>query len=233
MNTKRSTMTWTFRRPRIAEFESVKKELNSILAGKCGIKGCRSVDMYRADDQSKAYRAMLDRVDKLMESNGLENIGSGSSRDVYRINDKYVVKVAICDAGVAQNMNEIRFFKKRNSIFNRNVLASAKGYWVVARYAKPVTNKAIREGYGCSKKRFEEMMRYAIYRGNDISPRSKKLYETKYQYNKFFRSLTKLSSMGLVQDDYVDFCTGNYGVVNNRVVLIDGGLTEDIYEIFY
>ena len=64
----------------------------------------------------KHYRKFLESLEnmsnremiKACEAAGLQKIGNGSCRVVFAINDKLVIKIALGNAGVEQNENEIR-----------------------------------------------------------------------------------------------------------------------------
>jgi hypothetical protein len=137
------------------------------------------------------------------------------------------------DIGIAQNLNEAAYFKLKNSVFNKNVSSSKKGYWIIAEYAAPVTNKKIVELFGCTKGQLDSMISHALTNCKFRNKTVKELYETKYRNHKFFKDLRKLPQMGLITDDISAFYSQNYGISKKGLVVLDGGLTAETARLYY
>jgi hypothetical protein len=180
-----------------------------------------------------AYKKMDEKIGDLLDGIKAKYINQGSSRVTYRLNKDYVIKLAMNDIGVAQNLNEVAYFKLKNSVFNKNVSSSRKGYWIIAEYAAPVTNKKIVELFGCTKGQLDSMISHALTNCKFRNKTVKELYETKYCNHKFFKDLRKLPQMGLLTDDIYAFYSQNYGISKKGLVILDGGLTAETARLYY
>jgi hypothetical protein len=180
-----------------------------------------------------AYKKMDEKIGDLLDGIKAKYINQGSSRVTYRLNKDYVIKLAMNDIGVAQNLNEVAYFKLKNSVFNKNVSSSKKGYWIIAEYAAPVTNKKIVELFGCTKGQLDSMISHALTNCKFRNKTVKELYETKYCNHKFFKDLRKLPQMGLLTDDIYAFYSQNYGISKKGLVILDGGLTAETARLYY
>ena len=69
-------------------------------------------------------------------------IGTGTSRDVYRLNNRQVIKVAKHDYGYAQNASECDVFNAYGSLgFLNEVTKNADSYlWVIQPLAEPLSD---------------------------------------------------------------------------------------------
>lgn len=185
------------------------------------------------DYHLSAYKDMDEKIGVLLDGIKAKYINQGSSRATYRLNKDYVIKVAMNNIGVAQNLNEAAYFKLKNSVFNKNVSSSKKGYWIIAEYAAPVTNEKIMELFGCTKGQLDSMISHALTNSKFRNKTVKELYETKYCNHKFFKDLRKLPQMGLITDDISAFYSQNYGISKKGLVVLDGGLTAETARLYY
>lgn len=206
-------------------FEEITKKLTKVM------KGMESFS--DGDYHLPAYKVMDEKIGDILDGIKAKYIAQGSSRVTYRLNKDYVIKLAMNDIGIAQNLNEVAYFKQKNSVFNRNLTYSRKGYWIIAEYAAPVTNKKIMELFGCTKGQLDSMISHAVANCIFRNKTVKELYETKYRNHQFFRDLKKLPQIGLVTDDISSFYSGNYGISKRGLVLLDGGLTAEIAQFYY
>lgn len=206
-------------------FEQFTKKLTKVM------KGMESFS--DGDYDLPAYMKMDEKIGDLLDGIKAKYINQGSSRVTYRLNKDYVIKLAMNDIGIAQNLNEVAYFKLKNSVFNRNVSSSKKGYWIIAEYAAPVTNKKIVELFGCTKGQLDSMISHALTNCKFRNKTVKELYETKYRNHKFFKALRQLPKLGLIADDYSSFYSENYGISKKGLVLLDGGLTNETAQLYY
>lgn len=206
-------------------FEEFTKKLTKVMKG--------MENFSDGDYHLSAYKEMDEKIGVLLDGIKAKYINQGSSRATYRLNKDYVIKVAMNDIGVAQNLNEVAYFKLKNSVFNRNVSSSKKGYWIIAEYAAPVTNKKIMELFGCTKGQLDSMISHALTNCKFRNKTVKELYETKYCNHKFFKDLRKLPQMGLITDDISAFYSQNYGISKKGLVVLDGGLTAETARLYY
>ncbi|MBR4794589.1 MAG: hypothetical protein IK038_13235 [Bacteroidaceae bacterium] len=206
-------------------FEEFTKKLTKVMKG---MENFSDGDYYLS-----SYKTMDAEIGILLDGIKAKYINQGSSRATYRLNKDYVIKVAMNNIGVAQNLNEAAYFKLKNSVFNRNVSSSRKGYWIIAEYAAPVTNKKIVELFGCTKGQLDSMISHALTNCKFRNKTVKELYETKYCNHKFFKDLRKLPQMGLITDDISAFYSQNYGISKKGLVVLDGGLTAETARLYY
>ena len=206
-------------------FEEFTKKLTKVMKG---MENFSDGDYYLS-----AYKKMDEKIGDLLDEIKAKYINQGSSRATYRLNKDYVIKVAMNNIGVAQNLNEAAYFKLKNSVFNKNVSSSKKGYWIIAEYAAPVTNKKIMELFGCTKGQLDSMISHALTNCKFRNKTVKELYETKYCNHKFFKDLRKLPQMGLITDDISAFYSQNYGISKKGLVVLDGGLTAETARLYY
>ena len=206
-------------------FEEFTKKLTKVMKG--------MENFSDGDYHLSAYKEMDDKIGELLNGIKAKYINQGSSRATYRLNEDYVIKVAMNNIGVAQNLNEASYFKLKNSVFNKNVSSSKKGYWIIAEYAAPVTNKKIVELFGCTKGQLDSMISHVLTNCKFRNKTVKELYETKYRKHKFFKDLRKLPQMGLITDDISAFYSQNYGISKKGLVVLDGGLTAETARLYY
>ena len=133
-------------------------------------------------------------------------IGSGSSRMVYDLNDGFVIKVAKDIRGIYQNQTENTTYLSQNSNFFAPVVAVSED------------NRFL------------------------IMPKARKIkyIDTVYKYYnvRSFKSLTMLDSFiddindnNLSKSDLIRPI--NWGIINDVPLLIDYGLTHNIYKKYY
>lgn len=206
-------------------FEEFTKKLTKVMKG--------MENFSDGDYNLSAYKEMDAKIGDLLDGIKAKYINQGSSRVTYRLNKDYVIKLAMNDIGIAQNLNEVAYFKLKNSVFNKNVSSSRKGYWIIAEYAAPVTCKKIEKLFGCTIGQLDSMISHALTNCKFQNKTVKELYETKYRNHKFFKDLRKLPKLGLITDDISSFYSQNYGISKKGLVVLDGGLTAETAQLYY
>jgi hypothetical protein len=168
-------------------------------------------------------------------------IGSGSARDVYDINGKYVVKVAKNPKGIAQNeqecdTHEIEEYKD----FLANILYCASDYsFVVMEHAEKVKNNKV----------FRDIMGFGIdYLHHEFQNRfGKKWYNHTYDKKRDIPkdedaeiTIREISDYvgNVIDEGYGDIVRlSSWGIVerngNKMCVLVDYGLNNEIYNELY
>ena len=158
-----------------------------------------------------------ERVFKDTCKDNLRLLGSGVGRDVYKLNDKQVIKVARCDMGYSQNASEVDTFNayKGLELFNE-ITNSAKCYlWVIQPLATPLR---------ADDTRFKQIVdvvehiKYSKeYSGSDAL--MNKLYaflvETEWKY---LQDVAKHDS---------------WGIVNGELKMIDYGMNNEAYKEYF
>ena len=170
----------------------------------------------------------------------LQRISSGSSRIVYKIDDTKVLKLAKNKKGLAQNEVEIGF---SNDYMWDGLVAEVFNYdennlWVEMELAKKLTSSLFKQITGLDFKEYGDCLRYyeqeqSPRRGFRVSkPES---YDDMWE-NEFGSEMFNLvGSFDIPVGDLTRLST--YGVVNRgndlSVVMIDYGLTEEVYSNYY
>lgn len=206
-------------------FKTLGKKLDSIL------KDARDLDLEDHDYGCLLSTEMEDRYNAFMDSIGAKYCGCGSCRDAFRYKDNYVIKVATSRAGIEQNKSEMKCFNGSNPVCNTVLEASEKGLWILSPYAEIPTDKNIKKLFGVSFDMFDTILGHAVD-GNHASKDIINIYETKFKGTPFFKNMQALTRK-ILPGDVCSLYGGNFGVVNNNLVVIDGGLTRKIYRKFY
>lgn len=135
-----------------------------------------------------------------------KQLGSGSCRMVFDLGDGYVVKIAKDIRGTEQNQNEYVIYKSHQSVFFAEIAdISPDSKLLVMAKAKKIRNLSTV---------------YQFYNVHNINSLLK--------LNNFYKDVNayKLSRGDLIRPS-------SWGVVNNAPVLIDYGLTHDMYMKYY
>ena len=170
----------------------------------------------------------------------LKRIGSGSSRIVYKIDDEKVLKLAKNDKGISQNETEIQWGNERyfSSILAQTIDSDDKGLWVEMELARKISRPEFKKLVGFDINDVEMYMRSTAERNKGrksafgLDPE----LEERMDDNEFIASIVDfmLNADSLAGDLG---SISSYGVVqregSDSVVLIDYGITEDIYKSQY
>jgi hypothetical protein len=190
-------------------------------------------------DEFKQLKSYAQRVN-YCEKN-LLRISSGSSRIVYKIDNEKVLKLAKNNKGLAQNQTEASFgngwyFK---SILAHTFDADEQDYWVemeLARKVKPSDFKRI-TGVDINTLGYYLRDREAENKGRRLWSKSlDPETEEALHDNEFVSAITDfMISMDSPAGDLARL--NSYGLVHrdggDAIVLIDFGLTHDIYQTHY
>ena len=206
-------------------FKTLGKKLDVIL------KDAQKIDLL--DHESACYISteMENKYTAFMKSIGAKYISCGSCRDAFRYKDKYVIKVATSRAGIDQNKNEIKFFNGSNPVCNTIIESSENGFWILSPYASEPTNRSIKKLFGVSFDMFDTILGHVID-GNYASKAAINIYETKFKDTPFFKNMKALTKK-ILPGDVSSLYGGNFGIVNNKLVVIDGGLTRTTHKKHY
>lgn len=171
----------------------------------------------------------------------LLRISSGSSRVVYKIDDTKVLKLAKNKKGLAQNEVEIDFSKDYMwdglvaEIFNYD----ENNLWTEMELARKVNQKIFQEVTGLNFDEYCDNLRYYdSQQGNRKSmykPTKPESYDDMWENDYGSGMLNLIGSYDLPVGDLCRLST--YGVVSrngqNDIVMIDYGLTKDVYNSYY
>jgi hypothetical protein len=177
-----------------------------------------------------SFSSYSDRI-KYANKN-LEYINHGSSRTVFGVDEKKVLKVARNDRGLAQNGAEVRFSKKQIPICARVFKWADDNSFIEMERAEPIDDMAIFE-YGTG---ITSMFLFHEYLG-ELSYREDKVNIKGFTDNPWVQELVKFAKDNKYELPG-DFTTlSAYGIVHRkegwRVVIIDYGFTPSVHNDYY
>jgi hypothetical protein len=188
---------------------------------------------------SDDLKTILSNIEKLETYNArkkyaeqnLKHLSSGSARIVYLTPTKTIVKLAKNDKGIAQNKAEAN--PKMKSKYLNEILGCAKNYsWCETHYLEKITEKDFEEMTGIKFNDFGDAIRYGL---KDVSGNSDK--EKPENFDEVSKSdiYKELKDIGekfkLLPGDMARI--SSWGTKDGKPVLIDAGLTRDIFDEFY
>ena len=133
-------------------------------------------------------------------------IGSGSSRDVFDLDNGYVIKVAKNRAGIAQNECECNISDLDNSDLFAKVIEVSNNFEFL------IMEKADKIYY------MSDVLKYFKVRSKRQLFKLKQLQNIKRNYNLLLADLERKSS---------------WGMINGRPVIIDYGFTREVHDRYY
>lgn len=170
----------------------------------------------------------------------LKRISSGSARIVYMIDDTKVLKLAKNQKGLAQNEVEIQWGQDSyfGSILAHTFMYDQNDLWVEMELARKVSKKDFQRLTDCT---IEEMYDY-LRNFNEINRGKKPIFnmdpevKERLDENEFVSAIVDF--MANIDAPAGDFGRLNsYGIVQrggqDDIVLIDFGLTNDVYQTYY
>lgn len=207
------------------------------------------------EEQSKMLKEAMDDTFDLDELSSLPSynakfkyctqhlgryIGKGSSRVVFQLDDEKILKLAWNEKGVAQNEEEQRAYG--NDIFPKVYESDSNGYWLISEFVLPAKAQDFKQCFGMTFKEFVSFIyACAVYRFNKTNLLSFAMEEEKYvellDTNEDLAAFDDyIGNYGyIVVSDMTRMC--NYGLTTRNgephVVLLDSGLTEDVWNNFY
>lgn len=186
----------------------------------------------------KTLKSFNDRIKYCKEN--LQQIGSGTSRIAYKINEQKVLKLAKNKKGIAQNRVEVGF--SNDSYFN-TIVAEILNYdddflWVEMELARKVTPTIFKNISGFEFEDFADAINYYYHDSQGkstfdlhIPNNYDEMWENDFVYNYFnviggyshlpIGDFLRLSSYGLVKRDYGD-----------DIVLVDYGLDSEVLKMY-
>lgn len=133
-------------------------------------------------------------------------IGQGSARKVYDLNNGFVIKIARNIKGLAQNEAEFLISKDSKSALLAKVYFLSSDYkYLIMKKANKIKNE-------------EKFLSYFNIQDKRELKKDKSIKEIHDKYNLVWADLYKLTS---------------WGIINNKLVLIDYGYTKEIYNELY
>lgn len=173
--------------------------------------------------------------------NNLTRISSGSGRVVYKIDDEKVLKLAKNKKGVAQNEVEINFNDDYmwDGLIANLINYDENGLWVEMELARKVTPSMWNNIVGIP---IDELYKCARFIEQEKNPRKFQYHFTRpermdeVEENEFTSGILSLiSNYDIGAGDFGRLST--YGLVKRNgqddIVIIDYGLTNDVYDSYY
>lgn len=165
----------------------------------------------------------------------LKRIGSGSSRIVYAIDDKKVLKLAKNEKGIAQNEIEADYLLQDwyGDIIAKVFEKDDRYRWLISERCKKITQNEFKQYFGVDCEEFRKYLLYGVGK-RDYSGLPQKTTIDKLNNNDFATELLNMFSdfdMTSVTNDYARIA--NYGKIDNKIVLSDYGLTYTVYKSHY
>ena len=167
---------------------------------------------------------------KYAEDN-LKHLSSGSARVVYLTPAKTVVKLAKNDKGIAQNKAETNPAMK--SKFLNQIIKHADNYaWMETHYLDKITTKEFEEMSGIPFSDFEEAIRFGLKNVSENTDLKKPKNFDKVAGTEIYKEMKRIGEkFQLMPGDLARI--SSWGTKDGRPVLIDAGLTADVFANFY
>jgi hypothetical protein len=167
---------------------------------------------------------------KYAEQN-LKHLSSGSSRIVYLTPGKTIVKLAKNDKGVAQNKAEAN--PEMKSKFLNKILKHADNYaWIEVEFLDKITAKQFEEMTGIPFSDFDEAIRFGLKDVSENTGLTKPKNFDKVSQSEIYKEMKRVGErFKLMPGDLARI--SSWGTKDGRPVLIDAGLTAQVFADFY
>jgi hypothetical protein len=170
----------------------------------------------------ETYQARI----KYAEDN-LKHLSSGSSRLVYQAPDKSIIKLAKNDKGLAQNKAEANP-KMKSDFLNQIIDKSKDGSWIQTHFLDKITEKEFEKLTKTSFEDFGDALTYGVKKSSGSKPKN----FDKVSKTPIYKEMKRLcDTFHLLPGDVIRI--SSWGTKDKKPILIDAGLTEDIFEEFY
>jgi hypothetical protein len=167
---------------------------------------------------------------KYAEDN-LKHLSSGSSRLVYLTSDKKIIKLAKNDKGIAQNKAEAN--PEMKSKFLNEVIGCADNYsWMMTHYLDKITGKEFEEMTKIPFSDFDEAIRFGLKNVSENTGLTKPKNFDQVAKSEIYKEMKRIGEkFKLMPGDIARI--SSWGTKEGRPVLIDAGLTADVFADFY
>lgn len=167
---------------------------------------------------------------KYAEKN-LKHLSSGSSRIVYKASDGTIIKLAKNDKGLAQNEAESN--PKMKSKFLNKVIDYSKNYaWMQTHFLEKIKVGDFKEMTGLDFNDFGDSISYGLKNISGNSDKNKPESFDEVSKSEIYKEMEKIGKkFKLMPGDLSRI--SSWGTKDGQPILIDAGLTKNIYEDFY
>lgn len=161
----------------------------------------------------------------------LQRLGSGSSRIVYAVDNKYVLKLAKNSAGVDQNEVESDGYLQEVDGVPHMVEESDEGLWIVVERASKINPKEFERLSGMPWKKWGTYVRVYLTGGSHRpTPEEKKISDLVWENEDLGEIVNVVVNMGVVGDlDRIS----SWGKIDDRLVVADLGATQAVLNTHY
>ena len=167
---------------------------------------------------------------KYAEQN-LKHLSSGSSRIVYLTPGKTVIKLAKNDRGLAQNKAEAN--PQMKSKYLNKIISHAKNYaWLETHFLEKITEKEFEEMTGLKFKDFDEAISYGLKNVSENTDTKKPENFDKVSKSDIYKEIKDVGEKFKLMPGDVGRIS-SWGSKDGKPVLIDAGLTADVYADYY
>lgn len=190
-------------------------------------------------EDSDDLKTVLSNIEKLETYNArkkyaernLKHLSSGSSRIVYLTPDKTIVKLAKNDKGIAQNEAESNP-EMKSQYLNKILSRADNNAWLETCYLEKISEKDFEEMTGLDFEDFGESIRYGLRKVSDNKDIEKPKNFDKVSESDIYKELKDIGEkFKLLPGDMARI--SSWGEKDGRPVLIDAGLTKDIFDEYY
>lgn len=161
----------------------------------------------------------------------LDHLSSGSSRIVYKSPDDTIIKMAKNDKGIAQNKAEAN--PKMESKFLNEIISHADNYsWLETHYLDKITEKDFKEMTKLDFEDFGDAIKYGLKDVSGSTDKKKPSSFNKVERSEIYKEMKRIGEkFKLMPGDIARI--SSWGTRNGTPVLIDAGLTKEVFSDFY
>lgn len=184
------------------------------------------------DETYKTKHSFISLIRLLNATDGVTYIASGSARAVYKVNDDKVLKIAKNPKGIAQNQTEADWGLKNYGVAAEWYDVSDEGLWIESELCSKVKITDFKKELGFTFAYFCDCLRYYYFSSKNRPCHKPDGYDETWD-NEFIRPYYEyLGDFGVPVGDLTRI--SSYGRNHEgEIVLVDTGLSEDVYRNYY
>lgn len=163
--------------------------------------------------------------------NNLKHLSSGSSRIVYLTPSKTILKLAKNDKGIAQNKAEANP-KMKSKYLNQIIRRASNDAWIETHYLDKISKHDFEDMTGLKFDDFGDGIRYGLRDVSGNTDLEKPNNFDKVEKSEIYREMKRIGEQfKLMPGDLARI--SSWGTKDERPILIDAGLTADVFADFY
>jgi hypothetical protein len=188
---------------------------------------------------SDDLKTVLSNIEKLethtarkkYAEHNLKHLSSGSSRIVYLTPAKTIVKLAKNDKGLAQNKAEAN--PKMKSKYLNPIISCAKNdAWLETHYLDKITEKDFEKMTGLKFNDFGDSIRYGLRNVSGNTDKDEPENFKEVSKSDIYKEMKDIGEkFKLLPGDMARI--SSWGTKDGKPILIDAGLTRDIFDEYY